>query len=376
MERIEIRLRANWWQKCEAAGFYFYKHESGLPYWNEAACYRFSTKEVEELKTASATLHKMCLQAVDFVIRKNRFPQLRIPPDFASLCCKSWLRGDAPFLGRFDLVYDGAHPPKLLEYNADAATTLLESGAVQWAWLQEVYPNQSQFNSIHEKLLATFSQRGYLQNQILYFSCVRDSEEDLGTVEYLRNVAIQAGVQTQHIFIEDIGWNETQRIFCDLNEQQIGNLFTLYPWDWLLQDPFGRYLLEEPMRLLEPAWKMILSSKAILPILWELFPNHPNLLPSYYDRCQLDYPYVSKPVFSLKGENITIHNQKGVYKTPGSYADEPLIYQAYCPPPQFNGYYPIIGSWIIDQQAAGIGIREDSGPITQDSSFFVPHYIC
>ena len=34
---------------------------------------------------------------------------------------------------------------------------------------------------------------------------------------------------------------------------------------------------------IEPLWKLIMSNKAILPLLWEMFPNHPNLVPAYYD---------------------------------------------------------------------------------------------
>jgi glutathionylspermidine synthase len=52
----------------------------------------------------------------------------------------------------------------------------------------------------------------------------------------------------------------------------------------------------------EPIWKMLLSNKAILPILWELFPNHPNLLPAYFTEEEAkhhlsDVGYVKKPIF-------------------------------------------------------------------------------
>ena len=42
--------------------------------------------------------------------------------------------------------------------------------------------------------------------------------------------------------------------------------------------------------------------------------------------------------------------------------------------PAFDGNYPVIGSWIIGDDAAGIGIREDDTPITRNTSRFVPHY--
>jgi glutathionylspermidine synthase len=151
-------------------------------------------------------------------------------------------------------------------------------------------------------------------------------------------------------------------------------MFKLYPWEWLFRESFGQYLLTAPLQLIEPAWKIILSNKAILPILWELFPEHPNLLPAYYDSSNLSHPYISKPIFAREGANITIyHGDKQDYSS-GNYDEEPLIYQAYCPLPKFDDVYPVIGSWVIGGKAGGIGIREDSSPITQNSSCFVPHY--
>jgi len=41
--------------------------------------------------------------------------------------------------------------------------------------------------------------------------------------------------------------------------------------------------------------------------------------------------------------------------------------------PSLDGAYPVIGSWLIDGVAAGIGIRESSTPVTNNSSCFVPH---
>ncbi|HEY9609568.1 glutathionylspermidine synthase family protein [Allocoleopsis sp.] len=286
MERIILEPIADWQQKCEEVGFHF-SYLNDRPYWNEGACYCFSVQELDELEQVTEDLHQLCLEAIDRIIREERFQQLCISPDFAELCRRSWERDDPTLYGRFDLAYDGKNPPKLLEYNADTPTALLEASVVQWTWLEEVFPTADQFNSIHEKLLTAFQEIDWLREQTLYFTCVRDSKEDLGTVEYLRDLAIQAGLETQHIFIEDIGWSRSEEVFCDLDNQVIQSLFKLYPWEWLIREPFGQYLLTEPVRLLEPAWKLILSNKAILPILWEFFPNHPNLLPSSFNAFQL-----------------------------------------------------------------------------------------
>lgn len=371
MKRLTIKPRFNWQQKCDEVGFHFY-YLNGL-YWNEGACYQFSAEEIDELEAATAELQQLCLEVVERVIAENRFNQLCIPPEFAALCRDSWHRQDPSIYGRFDFIYDGIHPPKLLEYNADTPTALLEASVVQWTWLEEVFPDQDQFNSIHEKLLLQFKTLN-LQHKTLHVTCEQNSLEDLGTVEYLRDVAIQAGLKTKHLFIDDIGWSQDHHFFCDLENEKIEYLFKLYPWEWMMRDDFGQFLLSESMHLIEPAWKMILSNKAILPLLWEFFPNHPNLLPAYFNPFTLPHPYVSKPIFSREGANVTIYYGDRTYQTSGNYDDEPLIYQAYFPLPEFDGYYPIIGSWIIGNEPAGIGIREDRTIVTQNSSLFVPHY--
>ncbi len=56
--------------------------------------------------------------------------------------------------GRFDFAYDGRNI-KMLEYNADTPTGLLEASVAQWLWIEQVsgIANRDQFNSIHEDLI-------------------------------------------------------------------------------------------------------------------------------------------------------------------------------------------------------------------------------
>ena len=59
----------------------------------------------------------------------------------------------------------------------------------------------------------------------------------------------------------------------------------------------------------------------------------------------------------------------------GPYTDSPWIRQAYHPMPRFGNNHALIGSWVVGDRACGMGIREDVGRITKDSSCFVPHAI-
>ena len=115
-------------------------------------------------------------------------------------------------------------------------------------------------------------------------------------------------------------------------------------------------------------------------MLWKMYPNHPNLLPTFFeDELHLagnSDSMVKKPLFSREGSNISIvRNASEVAASSGPYGAEGFIYQATYMLPRFGEHYTLIGSWLVDDQAAGISVREDSGPITQDMSRYLPHII-
>lgn len=127
--------------------------------------------------------------------------------------------------------------------------------------------------------------------------------------------------------------------------------------------------------MLEPAWKMLLSNKGLLPILWEIFPDHPNLLPAYEGAERLGACYVAKPKLSREGANIArIEGGVVVEETEGGYGAEGRVYQALAAIPSFEGNHPVCGVWIVDHEPAGLGIREDCRLITSNLSRFVPHF--
>lgn len=372
VQRIELNPRADWQQRVEAVGMNYHTI-NGEPYWDESACYRFTRSQIDILDDATAELHRLCLQAIETIISRNLFKQLRIPDWAIPYIVSSWECREPSLYGRFDLAWDGSGPPKMLEYNADTPTALLEAGVVQWFWAREHFPEADQFNSIHEKLIAFW--QGYRQKHpSLHFACVEASDEDLGNVEYLRDTATQAGLQTQRLAIEQIGWDESKRRFVDLDDNVINALFKLYPWEWMLQDEFGRYLPQANLSILEPPWKQLLSNKGILPVLWDSFEGHPNLLPAGFEDKPLLGDYVRKPLYSREGANIEIRRGCSSVETGGSYGSEGYVFQRHAPLPNFSGNFPVIGSWMIADQPAGIGIREDKTEITGNNSRFVPHF--
>lgn len=379
MIRNKVTPRKDYISKIEKLGFNFHTI-SDEKYWDENVNYAFNSKQIDELETATNELYEMCINAVQYVIDNNLYSQFEIDRKFVPLIENGWNNELPSIYGRFDFAYDGINPPKMLEFNADTPTSLFEASVIQWDWLGDTNKTLDQFNSIHEKLINYWKELiEYLYDDVLYFTCVKDNPEDLITVEYLRDCAIQAGIKTDFIYLEDIGWDEHDKSFVDIDQYHIRNIFKLYPWEWIINEEFGDNLLRDVNNTIwiEPIWKMILSNKAILPILWKLYPNHKNLLPSYFTVDELNgFDYVKKPLLSREGANIEIVvNGKSVESSVGDYGEDGFIYQKFNSLPNFEGNYPVIGSWIIGGESAGIGIRETKTLITDNLSRFVPHLI-
>ena len=375
MQRLKRDPRSNWQAEVENLGFGF--HSGDISYWDESACYTFTESEINEIEKATAEVYRLCLAAVEHIITNKRYEQFQIPAGCISLIEKSWNNDEPSIYGRFDFSINKGQI-KLLEFNADTPTGLFEAGIVQWFWLQDVDKQQDQFNSIHEKLIAYWKYLvPYLNEGILHFTCLKDSLEDLTTTEYLRDCAIQAGIKTKLIFIDEIGWDETQKKLIDAEDVPITNIFKLYPWEWLATDEFFNHITEDLNCFwIEPAWKMLLSNKAILPILYELFPESPYILPALFNDEGNMKSYVKKPLLSREGANIQLVKHYGtIEKSEGMYGKEGFIFQQLFELPDFDGQHPVVGSWVIGGEPAGIGIRESAQLITDNTSRFIPHYI-
>lgn len=380
MIRHTIKPRENWQKKVESQGLLYHTLD-GVPYWDESVYYSFSMEEIGQLENTTNELHQMCLAAAQHIIDEKRFPELGIPEFIVPAIIKTWNEEPPALYGRFDLHYDGTHSPKMLEYNADTPTSLLEAAVIQWQWMVDVFGPMNrvdQWNSIHDKLIAKFSElKAYLYPGKLHFTSM-NTVEDFMTISYLQECAQQAGLQTTNLKIEDIGWDSKDKCFIDMEYHRIRNLFKLYPWEWLIHEEYGPHITEtlDEMFWMEPTWKLLLSNKGILPILWELYPGHPNLLPAYFHLPSTLVQYAKKPLFSREGANVTLVTHNSTLQSSGDYGEEGFIYQEFCPLPAFDGEnFPVIGSWVIDQEAAGMGIREAKHLITDNTSRFVPHII-
>ncbi|MFD9255275.1 glutathionylspermidine synthase family protein [Streptomyces bottropensis] len=393
MERRTIEPRPGWQETVEEQGLIYpltrYPDGSLRPYWDESAYYVFSLPEVEALEEVVEELHTMCLAAAAHIVERDRFAELGITdPRLAGLVAEAWRRrAELPSVyGRFDLRHDGTGPAKLLEYNADTPTSLVEAAGPQWFWMEERFPGADQWNSLHERLVAAWKKQSSLlpPGSPLYFAHSAGDElgEDLMTVAYLKETAEQAGLDTDWISMEDIGWDRLADRFVDKKLRFIRSIFKLYPWEWLTTDRFAPHVLATldngggtgTTMWIEPAWKMLLSNKSLLAVLWELYPGHPNLLPAYLDgprELATTTGYVAKPLLGREGAGVTVHEAG----TASALSTEACCYQELAPLPAFDGNHVVLGAWVVEDESAGLGIRESSGLVTDEYARFLPHVI-
>jgi len=169
----------------------------------------------------------------------------------------------------------------------------------------------------------------------VHFTCQRDTDEDKGTVDYLRDTAVQGGIEAPvPLHRRDrLGRIEIRRHGkqCDPEPVQAVSL------GMAAARQIRHNVRAANLQWIEPAWRLILSGKGILALLWELFPTIPTCcrVPGAgADRRAGD----SQAAFGREGANISA---PGV-ETAGTYGEEGYVFQGYAELPQVNGRYALI----------------------------------
>lgn len=384
MRRIPVQQRSGLKQTALEHG-YEYRDGDGVPYWDETAYYQFTLQQIEEgIEKPARDIDAMCFQLLDRSLADETiYGRLLIPEAYWDYIAASWKNREKDLYGRMDFSYDGTGDAKLLEYNADTPTTLYDAAVFQWVWLEQasaaglIPPGCDQFAELHEDLVQAFAAMD--DGGIVHFGCLIDVPDDKDTVDYLEECAREAGLETQFLAMRDIGVDAAGR-FSDLDDRVIETLFKLYPWEWVMEEEFGQYLMTSGVHFLEPPWKAVLSNKGLLPLLWEMFEGHPNLLPAYFEgdsaSVSVSDTYVRKPLLSRQGANIEIvEGEKIISRTDGLYGNGACVRQAFHPLPRFAERYPVVGCWMVAGRPAGLSIRESRTLITDEEANSVPHVI-
>ncbi|HEY1557268.1 MAG TPA: glutathionylspermidine synthase family protein, partial [Kofleriaceae bacterium] len=131
MRRCAIAPRADWRSRVERSGLVFHTAAETGVYWGEGTYYELTAAEADAIEAATRELHARCVDAVRHVIEHRRYAELGLSALAIELVEHSWRAQPPSLYGRFDLAL-GDGVPKMLEYNADTPTSLLEAGVIQW----------------------------------------------------------------------------------------------------------------------------------------------------------------------------------------------------------------------------------------------------
>jgi len=351
-----------------------------------------SEAEAEGYYEAANELYDMFVEAGDYIVENNLFHEVGIPFNLVELVKLSW-ESDVHWhlYGRFDFAggVDGK-PIKLLEFNADTPTALFESAIVQWAILkQNGLDEQKQFNFIYEALLNNFKRVVTLQESVeefeeLYegwkflFSSISGNAEEENTVRLLQHIATEAGFNTNFAYIDEVEFDDNGIYF---NEEKYELWFKLIPWeDIAIEESDLAMLLTNIIKnqeaiVFNPAYTLMFQSKAILKILWDLFPNHPLLLETSYEPLK-GKKQVEKPIFGREGESVKIIDESGKVLSGGvgDYDNHKMIYQEFVELPKDDkGNFYQAGVFYA-YEACGVGFRRGEA-ILNNMSKFVGHIV-
>ena len=355
--------------------------------------------EVEEMQAkayavAANELYDMFVEAGDYVIDNDLFHELNIPFNLVDIIKASWendvhwhLYGRFDFAGGLDRV-----PIKLLEFNADTPTLLLDTAIAQWAMLKaNGLDEYRQFNNLHECIKENFQRLVTLEESVekfdeyyegwkILFASVRDAQEDEDTTKYLQSIAQEAGFLTEFAYMDEIEFDPEEGIFY--NDVQYDYFFKLIPWEDIaisegeLAVILTQIVNNQKAIILNPAYALMFQSKAFMKILWDLFPNHPLLLETSFEPLE-SKAYVQKPAFGREGENVTIYDSDGsiIDEKEGHYDNFKMIYQekATLNTDKEGNYYQ--AGVFFAYEGCGLGYRTGVRPILDDDAKFAGHII-
>lgn len=360
-----------------------------------ASFYLMDGESARECARAATELHEMCVAATAEVLRRNDLlKRFDIEPVHWERIRRSFAANHPSLTGRFDLGEAGS-AFKLFEYNADSAATLIECAVIQQKWAESygISANTESAGSILEPLLVGAWRKAGVSGLVHFL--VDDDLEERYTALYVMGCARKAGLRTRLcVGFDDLVWHDGTLV--DVDGAPVKTIWKTWMWETAFAD-HRRALAEEGERVMaprgcgkarladllrtheavtvfEPLWKVIPSNKGILPVLWELFPDHPNLLCAEWSPTEAlrRGGYVRKPVVGRCGRNISIHGTDGVptHETGGEFHKRPSIFQEHLRLPKHDGFHAVLGAWIVGGAFGGIGIREDSSPITNADSPF------
>ena len=351
----------------------------------------------DELERATNELHALFLHATDYVLQDDALlAKFNLPRALWPRIHQSWNnRRNQMITGRLDFSVS-ARGIKLFEYNADSAACHMECGKVQGKWADHFGCDvgRDPGADLHERLVEAWKESDV--DGVLHVMTDRDLEETYHAL-FMKEALEAAGIECKVLEgLAGLSWDDAGNVL-DADGLRIRWVWKTWAWETALDQiraecedddeslPGSRtshpprlvdVLLRRDVMVYEPLWTLIPSNKAILPVLWSLFPNHPYLLNSSFELSDAlrEKGYVSKPIVGRCGANIRIFDRGEALleETAGAFEDRQQIYQEFFPLPIIAGYNVQVSTFSAAGTYAGSCLRVDPSLVISGASDNMP----
>ncbi len=361
---------------------------------------RMSETAAAELKRATDELHALFMHATDYVLQDDaRLARFNIPRVLWPKIHQSWdNRRNQLITGRFDFTLS-ERGLKVYEYNCDSASCHMECGKVQGLWADHYGCDEGRDpgDRLYRMLVQSWQDSDV--DGLLHILVDPNPEETYHAL-FMREALERAGIRTRIIERFDrLRWDMLGEIVDD-EGNPVRWVWKTWAWETALDQiraecegdamrldsyRLGERRAETPrlvdvllrpeVMVYEPLWTLIPSNKAILPVLAELFPDHPYLLSTHYalnDELRHN-GYVEKPIVGRCGSNIRMVGADAdvIESSSGQFTDRDSIYQELFSLPVVGGLHVQMTTFSAAGKYAGSAVRVGSSPLIAGGSDLV-----
>ena len=356
--------------------FKYLYNQTKFPY------FKISSSFENKIKYVTEDIHNMFLKAVEYVISsEDEMKKFNISNKFWDLIKNSWIKfpKDFTYSGRLDLGFSSDCELKLFEYNTGCCGYLYETSILQ----NKLYESYVDLNGLcpgrmmTDKVINVWKNLLHMTNsEIIYF--VIDNEiDEVRLIEVISKILNNSGIKTKTcIAAEGLYIGEDNKIY-DNDNRLVNLVYKTYSWNTIFNKIiknekilFADILINPNLTVIEPMWRTLIGNKAMLPIIYKMFPNCPYLLPTSYNPLDEvfynEYDIVEKSLIGRGSFDVKLLKKKEIKAT------ENCIYQKKYDTFKDDGYFYVMGSWIIGNEYAGLILRHSKDIITSFNTTFTP----
>ena len=361
--------------------------------------FTISESAEQELIKATNELHLMYLHATDKVMKDDNLLALfDIPKILWPRLRLSWQRRRHHMItGRMDFCMD-ERGLKVYEYNADSASCHTEGGLILEQWLKQGYygTGHNPAEGLLDELAGAWKHSR--ARPFVHIMQDKDLEENYHA-QFIQRSLTQAGFESKILFgLDELRWDAAGQLI-DGDGRLVNCVWKTWAWETAIEqvrevsaDEYAAVpirtghpqnevrlidvLLRPEVLVFEPLWTVIPGNKAILPVLWSLFPHHRYLLDTDFvvNDELAKTGYAVKPISGRCGNNIDLisPHDEVLDQTSGQFVDRKNIYQQLWCLPKVDGKYIQVCTFTVGGNYGGTCLRGDDSLVVKKESDIEP----